>query len=242
MNTVVFHPFVLSCLLQQSGRTPISTQSQHLIHRPEYSLMSVARLVPLLDVDDATDMRPVLRVYPDSPMMIGRNDVNTLIELEHVSRELLRLEWRDGRLYAAPLEDDHSIRVRDKPLAGEMVLNHGDILSLWNESYSYQVRYSEVATRSSELSSSGKRKLTDHVACPICMELLVSAVILVPCGHRFCSQCCEAAECATCRSIVQSRIKDRCLDGLILELVQERCLDADDSAVYLKRTGKDVRI
>lgn len=206
------------------------------------STMSVAKLVPLLDVDDETDKRPMLRIYPDCPIVIGRNDVNTMIELQHVSRELLRLEWRAETLYAAPLKTDHNVRVGDKPLAGETALNHGDVLSLWKETYSYQVRYSEVATSSSELSPAAKRKLTDHVACPICMELLVSAMILVPCGHRFCKQCCEAAECASCRTVVQSRIKDRCLDGLVLELVQERCLDADDSAVYLKRIGKEVGI
>ena len=204
--------------------------------------MSVAKLVPLLDVDDEVDMRPILRVFPASPLVIGCNDISTFIELKHISRDLLRLEWRDEVLYAAPLKEDHFVRLRNQPLAGEAALNHGDVLSLWNENYSYQVRYSKVVTRSSELSSAAKRKLTDHVACPICMELLVSAMILVPCGHRFCNQCCNVAECATCRTAVQSRMKDRCLDGLVLDLVQERCLDADDSAVYLKRTGKEVRL
>jgi hypothetical protein len=204
--------------------------------------MSVAKLVPLLDVDDETDKRPILRINPDCPIVIGRNDVNTMIELKHVSRELLRLEWRNETLYAAPLKAEHCVRLGNIPLTEETALSHGDVLSLWKNSYTYQVRYSEVATSSSELSSAAKRKLTDHVACPICMELLVSAMILVPCGHRFCIQCCEAAECASCRTVVQSRIKDRCLDGLVLELVQERCLDADDSAVYLKRIGREVRI
>jgi hypothetical protein len=203
--------------------------------------MSVAKLIPLLDVDDETDTRPMLRLYCDTPVIIGRNSFNTAIERKEVSRELLKLEWRDGALHVMALKEKHSVRVRNEPLAGKTVLNHGDVLSLWNDSYSYQVRYSEVSTISSELSSTAKRKLTDHVACPICMELMIDAMILVPCGHRFCGQCCMQLECASCRTTIQSKVKDRYLNNFVLDLVQERCLDADDSANYLKRLGKEVR-
>ena len=206
---------------------------------------SVAKLVPLLDVDDENDLRPILRLHPDKPMVIGRNDVNTAIEEQSVSRELLKLEWRAGKLHCIPLKDQHFVRVGNENLEGEAILNHGDVFSLWKDKYSYQVRYTTKAattTNSSEqqLSLEAKRKLTDHIACPICLELMVDATILVPCGHRFCKQCCAGPECATCRTAVQSRIQDRLLNGLVSDLVQERCVDADDSSMYLARIGKEV--
>jgi hypothetical protein len=204
--------------------------------------MSVAKLIPLLDVDDETDTRPMLRLYCDNPVIIGRNSFNTAIERKDISRELLKLEWRDGALHVMALKEKHSVRVRNEPLVDKTVLNHGDVLSLWNDSYSYQVRYSENSTKSSELTSAAKRKLTDHVACPICMELMIDAMILVPCGHRFCGLCAMQHECASCRTKVQSKVKDRYLNNFVLDLVQERCLDAEDSANYLKRLGKEVRI
>ena len=202
----------------------------------------VAKLIPLLDVDDETDTRPMLRLYCDKPVIIGRNSFNTAIERKEVSRELLKLEWRGGALHVTALKEKHLVRVRNEPLADKTILNHGDVVSLWNDSYSYQVRYTELSTKSSELSCAAKRKLTDHVACPICMELMVDAMILVPCGHRFCGPCCSQLECATCRTPVQSKIKDRYLNAFVSDLVQERCLDADDSANYLKRLGKEVSI
>mmetsp|Transcript_4311 Transcript_4311/g.7192 ORF Transcript_4311/g.7192 Transcript_4311/m.7192 type:complete len:239 (+) Transcript_4311:24-740(+) len=201
--------------------------------------MSVAKLVPLLDVDDPQDNRPSLRLYDSKPIVIGRNNFNTTIDKVEISRELLKLEWKDGTLHVIPLKEQHFIRVRNDPLVGERILDHGDVLSLYKDHYSYQVRYAEASNKASELSSEAKRKLTDHLACPICMELLVAAVIVVPCGHRFCKNCSSSPDCATCRTPVQSRIPDRLLDGLLADLVKERCVDADDSTIYLKRTGNE---
>jgi hypothetical protein len=204
--------------------------------------MSVAKLVPLLDVEDAEDNRPTLRLHADKPMIVGRNNFNTDIEKVEVSRELLKLEWRDSTLYVIPLKQKHFARVEGEVLTEEKVLNHGNVVSLYKDKYSYQVRYAEVANKASELSSDAKRRLTDHVACPICMELLVEAMIAVPCGHRFCKDCCSAeTDCPTCRTKIESKVPDRLVDSLMEDLVQERCLDTDDSAAYLKRTGKEVR-
>ena len=204
--------------------------------------MSVASLVPLLDVDDESDLRSNIRLYADCPTVIGQNEVAGMTLQQNFPQELLKVEWRDGVLYATALNDNHKVQIQDRQLHGETVLHHGDTLSLWNNEFSYQVRYSERITGSSELSSMAKRKLTDHVTCAVCMELLVSSLIIVPCGHRFCHDCCIAArECPLCRSVVKSRIQDKCLDSLVLELVQERCLDADDSATYLNRTAEKVR-
>jgi hypothetical protein len=203
--------------------------------------MSIAKLVPIFEIDDVGDKRPTLRLYGDQPMVIGRNNFNTEIEKVEVSRELLKLEWRESKLYVVPLKERHFVRVGDEELIGERVLDHGDIVSLYKDKYSYQVRYAEASNKASELSSAAKRRLTDHVACPICMELLVEATIVVPCGHRFCKACCAAApNCATCRTKIASRVPDRLVDSLMSDLVQERCLDTDDSAMYLQRTGKEV--
>lgn len=173
-------------------------------------------------------------------MVIGRNNFNTAIEKVEVSRELLQLEWRDGTLFVVPLKEKHFAQVHNEIISEEREVNHGEIISLYKEKYSYQVRYAEASNKASELSGDDKRRLTDHLACPICMELLVNPIIAVPCGHRFCKSCCAGPECATCRAVIQSKIPDRLVEGLLVDLVNTRCLDTDDSGMYLQRTGKAV--
>jgi len=200
--------------------------------------MSVAKLIPLLDVE-FNDIRPTLRVFPNQPIVMGRNTI-TMIELAEVSRELLRIEWKNEALHATPLKEVHDILINNEVLKEVTIVNHGEVLSLLGNQLSYQVRYTTVSTKASELSSSAKRKLTDHVACPICIEVLVQATILVPCGHRFCKDCCPKVECASCRTKIQSYIPDRGMDALLSDLVKEQCLDTDDSNMYMQRTEKEV--
>lgn len=203
--------------------------------------MAVAKLIPLIDVEcDDNYNRPTVRVYPDKPLVLGRNKVS-MIELAYISREHLKIEWKDDSvLLATPLTEKHFIQINDKLVKGPTEIKNDEILSLCNDQVSYQVRYVSLATKSSELSADAKRKFTDHVTCPVCMELLVDTTVLVPCGHRFCKKCCPRDECATCRSTIQSIVADKLYDSFISDLVDEQCLDTDDSESYKQRIGKTV--
>mmetsp|Transcript_41005 Transcript_41005/g.46581 ORF Transcript_41005/g.46581 Transcript_41005/m.46581 type:complete len:241 (-) Transcript_41005:375-1097(-) len=201
--------------------------------------MSIAKLIPLLDVD-YNDIRPTLRVFPNQSIVMGRN-TTTMIEQAEVSRELLRIEWQKGALHAIPLKEIHDIQINNELLKEPRIVNHGEVLSLLGNQFSYQVRYTTISTMASELTSNAKRKITDHVACPICMEILVQATILIPCGHRFCKDCCPDVECANCRTKIQAYIPDRGMDALLSELVKEKCLETDDSNMYMQRTEIESR-
>jgi RING-type zinc-finger len=203
--------------------------------------MHVVTLIPLLDVEDESDNRPALHLHQNRPIVIGRSIFNSAIQPKHVSRELIEVEWKNGTLRIKALKDIHFVRVKNEPLIQEAVLMNDDIISLWNDKYSYKVRYHIHDKQDLPISSNARRKLTDHLTCPICLEILTDVVIIVPCGHKFCRKCCSRKDCATCRAPVQSILDDKYMNELIIDLVREKCLDPDDSDAYLQRVEGEVR-
>ena len=97
-----------------------------------------------------------------------------------------------------------------------------------------------TAAASSNVSSNSS---TEEFSCPICLDILVDSVTIVPCGHHFCKSCLEPLirECPTCRMHVQSKpFPSRSLDHAIALLIDGRpdLFADDDVQQYLQRTNR----
>jgi len=84
-----------------------------------------------------------------------------------------------------------------------------------------------------------KSAIADEFCCAYCLEILVHATTIVPCGHSFCRGCLEnATECPTCRGAVQTTVHCRSLDNAIATMVahpEVSVFAADDMEKYTER-------
>ena len=95
-------------------------------------------------------------------------------------------------------------------------------------------------------------KISDEINCPVCLDILVNPLTLVPCGHSFCRNCCFSesikngkrrrtlcfSKCPHCRQSIKETVPSRQLDSLIDTLVTVPNLlfrNEDDKQHYLKR-------
>lgn len=85
-------------------------------------------------------------------------------------------------------------------------------------------------------------KAAEEFSCVCCLEVMVQATSLVPCGHSFCQSCCMHRECPTCRVAVTGKLPCRALDNAIASLIQEEpgFFEASDVEAYINRTKDDV--
>ena len=65
-----------------------------------------------------------------------------------------------------------------------------------------------------------RSEVAEELLCAFCLEILVCATTLVPCGHSFCRSCLvNVKECPTCRGAVQTTVHCRTVDNIISSIV-----------------------
>ena len=88
--------------------------------------------------------------------------------------------------------------------------------------------------------------IADDLACAVCLEIVVHATTLVPCGHTFCRSCLQnTTNCPTCRGSVQSTVHCRTIDNVIASLVAQQhphpaVFEPDDVEKYRERAGSQI--
>jgi hypothetical protein len=84
---------------------------------------------------------------------------------------------------------------------------------------------------------------SEEAACAVCMEIMVEATAIVPCGHMFCKICVSSlSECPNCRSVVQRNIPLKGMDNIIHKLVLSgNVFCPHDVQQYWKRLQIEVR-
>jgi len=85
-----------------------------------------------------------------------------------------------------------------------------------------------------------KDDLAEESMCSICMDIIVQATSIVPCGHMFCKSCLvKIKKCPTCRTIKCSTTPSKSFDNMIWHLVRSKYIfQQDDVEHYLQRSRK----
>ena len=86
-----------------------------------------------------------------------------------------------------------------------------------------------------------RQATTAECVCSICMEIVVDATIVNPCGHVFCASCilCQKLhkkECANCRARMESTTRCKAMDNIIRAMVMRGDFQCDDFFQYWKRS------
>jgi hypothetical protein len=82
-------------------------------------------------------------------------------------------------------------------------------------------------------------QIREEMMCSICIEIMVCATALQPCGHMFCKNCTLPLEkCPTCRRNLYGRMPMKQVDGMILNHVKiGKTFEYDDSCHFVQCTG-----
>lgn len=129
-----------------------------------------------------------------APLILGKNAATGIADSD-LKRKMVRIRaFSNENIQIEALDEDSASRtlVNGTAIAVEPVskLNHGDVLSLSssNTSYSYRVFSTAISALSSSPAkrqrekspaTNTSKKITEEVTCPICLELMVHATILV---------------------------------------------------------------
>lgn len=198
-------------------------------------MIPLAKLIPIIEMDeDQEEPRREIIVHANEQITLGRNKT-TGIDVLLISKSAVLVEWKDDGVVVAPLKSTHSVRVGSDSLTKETKLEHGSVLSLHNSRFAYKVEY--VVTDKEE-------DMNENIQCPVCLDVLVDAVILNPCGHTFCRSCRDADRntdvCPTCRTKVQSDTPNRFANNVIWDMVQHGSLSVEETRSYLQKTGRQI--
>lgn len=149
----------------------------------------------------------------------------------------------------------------------EVALKHGDWIALAKTDfllgpvqlfYSYRVRILEEEEKSSK--SPAKRKLaatpparekqasttktlllsslSEDFLCPVCLDIMVEATTLAPCGHSFCASCIKSMNsscCPCCQAKIQNKSLSHTINQTIAKLVQMPVFVETDVEFYHSR-------
>lgn len=199
--------------------------------------------------------RPVIAVRDDDTetIMLGRNST-TAISCPNIRRKLARVYVHQQQLLIQGHTEDTVYGLNETPITGNkrQTLHHDDIIALattTGPSYKYRVNIlsssavSAVSASTSNVSPRKRKEALQHRAdeftCAICLELLVQAHILVPCGHMLCQVCVASSQkCPTCRQPIQRKMPCPTLDAAIDALVQSNWFPSDDMKDYRQRKEK----
>lgn len=100
--------------------------------------------------------------------------------------------------------------------------------------------------------TSACQHIVDTVTCTVCMEILVKAHAVNPCGHIFCKACVQqilpqqsgqgfvSKPCPNCRKSMKSITHLKSMDNLIWNMILRGDLfeEEDDLKEFMKRSGK----
>jgi hypothetical protein len=92
-----------------------------------------------------------------------------------------------------------------------------------------------------------KRTFIEDFHCAICLELMVRATVLHPCGHVYCCNCLRQHQtrvCPVCRQPMISATRIRTLDQALMHLLKHspHLFTVDDRLEYMQRTGVVVNV
>jgi hypothetical protein len=154
--------------------------------------------------------RPSLQLTAGVPLVLGRNHT-TGIALTSISRSAATLSYKEGEVWI-------SQGGTTRPL------KNGEIISLQkpSEDYAYRLQIGETATATSTTTDTTcpLKDASEEAMCAVCMEIMVEATTIVPCGHLFCKTCLSSLpECPNCRLVVKQTMPLKGMDNLIHKLV-----------------------
>lgn len=181
--------------------------------------------------------RPTLQLSHGLPLVLGRNHT-TGIALTSISRMAATITYSDGKVL---LSQGSTIRH----------LAHGDVVCLQKQpsGYAYRVHLHETPTTTATTScpttttptTCPLQEASEEVVCAVCMEIIVEATAVVPCGHTYCGACLNSlTECPNCRLAVTQTTPLKGMDSLIHKLVlSQKVFCPHDTQQYWKRIKKE---
>jgi hypothetical protein len=216
----------------------------------------VARLEPIHGQNEVLFsgfvQRPTLTVDQENlPLVLGRNQT-TGIALTSISRKAATITYSDGNVWITQQRPEnllHENTIRR--------LAKGDVVCLQKEpdAYAYRVHLHETPNSTttttttpcpttpttSSLSTCALQEASEEVMCAVCMEIIVEATAVVPCGHTYCGACLHSlSECPNCRLAVTQTIPLKGMDNLIHKLVlSQNVFCPHDMQQYWKRIKRD---
>jgi len=187
---------------------------------------------------DGHKQRPICRVDRDTSITLGRNST-TIIADQRLARKECILKWKDpGKLEITRIHSSVWINGKSTVAAVGVLLGPGDELAFANRSYSYTIETIEARQASRKRKTPAcldiPREALDELHCSVCLDLIVHATALVPCGHVFCEECCQDV-CPLCTSNVSTTVPCRPVSNLVFALLEQ--FSEDDVGAYRKRMG-----
>lgn len=104
-----------------------------------------------------------------------------------------------------------------------------------------------------EIITSARKHIMDEVTCTVCMEIIVKAHTVNPCGHIFCQGCiqkilpqvtigsgCMTKSCPNCRKSIKSLSPLKSMDNLIWNMILRGDIfeEEEDLKEFMRRSGK----
>ena len=218
-------------------------------------------LKPICEDGSSIATHPYINIRPNNEgnnsINIGRGH-NTQIKDTEVSRAVANISiWVDPhnnqiKTYLTLKDTEQPFTVNGIVIKKEpdkettVELKNGYIIALGKNKYRYRVEIPDGYMESMESVTKGegaqddpKRELINNTQCPICMDIIVGAMSMVPCAHLYCSRCIyKLGCCAICREIPYGITKERQVDSMIYNLVKiGETYPYDDAVQYLKRSN-----
>jgi hypothetical protein len=80
--------------------------------------------------------------------------------------------------------------------------------------------------------------IAEEFMCAFCLDVLVQATTLVPCGHTFCLSCVKHKTCPTCRADINTTVPCRAMSNAIQAMTcTQSYFTQDDLEVYRQRVA-----
>lgn len=236
--------------------------------------MTIGRLIPvpsqLQIMSPGVDRLP--EIYFSSrneTIRLGRNGITKISDSSLSRRECTMTVLNDGMI---AITDAKNVFVNGKyvPNDSTTILQNGDKVSLYDNRYSYTVRYTAEQNAgaitqamgdtpqtkpsprkrnapSATLGSSGNsvlpKEVIEELNCSLCLELQVEPVAVIPCGHSFCKSCAKkVTECPNCRGKIRGVVPNLSFANIISGLATTSLLPYEDVLAYDERIPAQKRV
>lgn len=194
-----------------------------------------------------------------TPTCLGRN-IQTNITSSKLSRKLCDVVVTDsGEMFLTMKKNpgEHHVMINDikvtEPPGVQIPIYRGSIVSLYQNKFRYTVDLLDTKNQSPFCIPNGtpavvttaqnKSSLNEECMCSICIEVIVDATVINPCGHVFCKKCIEnyrrrSNQCPNCRCHIRNLVSVQYTDNIIFGLLKKGEFEKDDAMDFLKRSGK----